>query len=58
MAQSQRATIKDCPTRPPCPMCRMNMITTKRVDDGKGFEHCEFKCLRCGHLEVSTSSKH
>ena len=55
---AQLAKITDCPSRPPCPACRMNMITTKRIDDGRGFEHCEFRCLRCGHVEVSKPSRH
>jgi len=55
---AQAAQLTDCPTRPPCPVCRMNMITTEHVDDGNGYEHCEFKCLRCGHVEISKPAKH
>ena len=52
------AQITDCPTRPPCPVCQMSMITIDQIDDGEGYEHCEFKCLRCGHVEVSKPAKH
>lgn len=55
MAQARQ--IADCPT-PPCPMCSMSMITTDHIDDGGGFEHCEFKCLKCGHVEISRPAKH
>jgi hypothetical protein len=36
----------------------MNMITTDEIDDGGGYHHCEYKCLRCGHVEISKSAKH
>lgn len=55
MAQSAR--IFDCPSRPACPVCRMNMITTDEMDDGDGYHHCEYKCLRCGHVEISKPAK-
>ena len=55
---AQPAPITDCPTRPPCPKCQMSMITTDHIEDGGGYEHCEFKCLRCGHVEVSKPAKH
>jgi len=53
----QRATIVDCPTRPPCPACGMNMIEDERIPEPDGFEHCVFMCLRCGHVERSRSGK-
>jgi predicted RNA-binding Zn-ribbon protein involved in translation (DUF1610 family) len=55
---AQAAKITDCPTRPPCPTCGMSMITTDYIEDGGGFEHCEFKCLKCGHVEISKPAKH
>ncbi len=55
---AQIARISDCPSHPPCPVCRMNMIVTNKIDDGNGFEHCEFKGLRGGHTEVSKPAKH
>jgi ribosomal protein S27AE len=49
--------LKDCPERPPCPKCGTAMFTIDHIDDGQDYEHCEFECLRCGHIEVSETAK-
>lgn len=51
------SNIVDCPTRPPCPVCGMSMITTARTPERQGYETCTFKCLRCGHTEQSKPAK-
>ncbi len=47
------SNLKDCPIRPECPVCGMQMITTERFEFKQDFESCRFECLRCGHVEVS-----
>jgi hypothetical protein len=42
-----KSKITGCPTRPDCPVCKMNMsITHRRMGHGK-LVHCDYKCLRC-----------
>jgi hypothetical protein len=49
--------IRNCPERPPCPMCDMSMIRIQKIEDDADLEHCVFKCLRCGHVETSEPVK-
>lgn len=48
MSPAPRQTIKDCPDRPPCPLCGMSMLKIKRIETGNDSEQCLFECLRCG----------
>jgi transcription elongation factor Elf1 len=45
--------LKDCPTRPDCPVCGMAMITLERIEYKDNTDSCRFECLRCGHVETS-----
>jgi DNA-directed RNA polymerase subunit RPC12/RpoP len=48
-----RLKLRDCPLRPPCPACGMNMIIKERMPETDGSRSCAYECLRCGHEEVS-----
>jgi transcription elongation factor Elf1 len=54
MASSE---LRDCPTRPECPVCGMAMITLERIEYNNGMDSCKFECLRCGHVEVSQPAR-
>jgi ribosomal protein S27AE len=47
------AKLKDCPVRPECPKCGMQMIQIEKTELAADLESCRFECLRCGYAETS-----